>query len=108
ASSRNKSDAWLLVKFLASERTMRDFAEGGGTNVPGRASVALSPSFLENSPPGSEYLYEAYDYATPVPSPEQGTAVQRDVEDTWQQILVGNLTPEEGMHMLDENLRASL
>lgn len=107
-TSTNKADAWRLVKFLASERTMRTFAEGGGTNVPGRKSVARSPAFLNDSPRGSEYLYEAYDYATPVPSPEQGTAVQRDVEDTWQQILVGNLSPEEGMHLLDENLRASV
>jgi multiple sugar transport system substrate-binding protein len=105
-TSRNKDDAWELVKFLISSEASAAFAQIGGTIVPARRSVAHSDAFLANSPPGTATLYDSLEDATPIPSPAQGAIMQRDVEDAWQQILVGNIGPADGMQMLQTQLES--
>ncbi len=53
-------------------------------------------------------LYEALDYATPVPGPDQGSIIQQDVEDTFAQILVGNLEAEAGLNDLNSKIQSNL
>lgn len=96
-SSKHKDDAWTFIKFLVSEEGVRYFANIGGTIVPARKSVAESDAYLENSPPGTEFLYEALSYGTPIPAPDKGAQIQQVIEDTWKQILVGNITAEKGL-----------
>ncbi len=95
-ASENKEAAWTFTKFLISEEGSAFFAELGGTIVPARRSIAEGEAFLANSPVGTELLYDALSYATPIPSPDRGAEVQAAIEDAWQQMLVGNATPEEG------------
>jgi multiple sugar transport system substrate-binding protein len=53
-------------------------------------------------------LYEALDYATPIPSPDAGNIIEQDIIDTFTQILAGNTTPEEGLTALDQQIESNL
>lgn len=103
-SSKHKDDAWTFVKFLVSEEGVKYFANIGGTIVPARKSVAESDDFLGNSPDGTKYLYEALSYGTPIPAPDKGAQIQQVIEDTWKQILVGNVAAEKGLRKAQQKL----
>ena len=106
--TQNKEAAWTFLKFLASKEASVYFAEQGGTIVPGRRSVANSDSYLANAPAGSIKLYEALDYATPIPSPDKGNVVQSAIQDAFLQILTGAVAPEEGLNALNEEIQGNL
>ncbi|MGA8117796.1 MAG: sugar ABC transporter substrate-binding protein [Actinocatenispora sp.] len=103
-ASTKKKDAWTFVKFLISKEGSAYFAELGGTIVPARRSVATSDDFLNDSPTGTDQLYKALDYGTPIPSPNQGASIQKAIEDTWQQILVGNAKAPAAMRKAQAKL----
>jgi multiple sugar transport system substrate-binding protein len=107
-ASQNKEAAWAFVKFITSKEASIFFEQNGGTIVPPRKSVALSDAFLANAPAGSEKLYAALDYATPIPSPDKGNIIQKDIEDTWAQMLAGNVSVEQGLAQLDQKVKANL
>lgn len=107
-ASENKDAAWEFVKFLASEEAQRIEVEQGGPTVPPRQSLATSEAFLENAPEGMSKLYEALDYATPIPSPRAGNVIEQDIIDTFTQILAGNAEPEEALQQLDQQIQANL
>lgn len=107
-ASENKDAAWEFVKFLASEEAQRIEVEQGGPTVPPRQSLATSEAFLANAPEGMSKLYEALDYATPIPSPDEGNIIEQDIIDTFTQILAGNAEPEEALATLDQQIQASL
>jgi multiple sugar transport system substrate-binding protein len=106
--TQNKEAAWTFVKFLASREASVFFAEKGGTIVPGRRSVANSDAYLANAPEGSLKLYEALDYATPIPSPDRGNVVQSAIQDAFLQILTGAVSPEDGLNALNEQIQGDL
>ena len=96
-ASKKKDDAWTFIKFLISKEGSSTFAQLGGTIVPARKSIANSQSFLEDAPKGTEYLYQALSYATPIPSPDKGAAIQKAIEDGWKQVLTGNAAPADAL-----------
>jgi multiple sugar transport system substrate-binding protein len=106
--SQNKEAAWAFVKFIASERASKYFARQGGTIVPPRKSVAMSDAFLANAPEGSIKLYEALDYSTPIPSPEEGSVIEREIIDTFTQILAGNVETKAALEELDQKIQSEL
>lgn len=106
--TKNREAAWAFVKFIASKEASVYFAQQGGTIVPGRKSVANSDAYLANAPAGSIKLYEALEYATPIPSPDKGNVVQKAIEDAFKQILVGNVTPEDGLNALKTTIQGNL
>lgn len=106
--SQNKEAAWAFVKFIASEKASEYFARQGGTIVPPRKSVAMSDAFLANAPEGSEKLYEALDYSTPIPSPEEGSVIEREIIDTFTQILAGSVDTEAALQELDQKIQSEL
>jgi multiple sugar transport system substrate-binding protein len=106
--SKNKEAAWAFVKFLASTTAQEIEVGQGGPTVPPRQSMATSDAFLANSPEGMNKLYEALDYATPIPSPDAGNIIEQDIIDTFTQILAGNTTPEEGLTALDQQIESNL
>lgn len=106
--TEQKEAAWAWVKFAASKQASEYFATQGGTIVPGRRSVANSEAFLSDAPEGSFKLYEALDYATPIPSPDKGSIVQKDIEDAFKQILTGNVAPDEALNELNEKITENL
>ncbi|GHO96887.1 sugar ABC transporter substrate-binding protein [Reticulibacter mediterranei] len=107
-ASKNKEAAWAFVKFITSKKASEYFSQQGGTIVPPRKSVATSDVFLANAPAGSEKLYEALEYSTPIPSPDKGNLVQKDIEDTWKQLLSGNVPVEQALAQLDQKIQANL
>src|SRR5699024_5360693 len=82
-ASENKEAAWEFVKFLASSEAQTLEVEQGGPTVPPRQSLAESDAFLGNAPDGMFKLYEALDYATPIPSPDAGNLIEQDIIDTF-------------------------
>lgn len=106
--TQNKEAAWTFVKFLASKEASVYFAEQGGTIVPGRKSVANSDAYLTDAPEGSLKLYEALEYATPVPAPDKGNVVQSAIQDAFLQILTGAVAPDEGLNALNDEIQSNL
>ncbi|HEX3301527.1 MAG TPA: sugar ABC transporter substrate-binding protein [Thermomicrobiales bacterium] len=106
--TKNKEAAWTFLKFLASKEASVYFAEQGGTIVPGRKSVANSDSYLANAPEGSLKLYDALEYATPIPSPDKGNVVQSAIQDAFLQVLTGAVEPEEGLNALNDEIQSNL
>lgn len=87
--SENKEAAWTFIKFLMSKEAGTYFAQIGGTIVPARASVANSPAFTDNAPEGTVRLSEAMEFATPIPSIDQGAEAQKTIEEAWGTIIAG-------------------
>lgn len=108
AASENKEAAWEFVKFLASREAQEIEVQQGGPTVPPRRSLANSEAFLNNAPEGMTKLYEALDYATPIPSPRAGNVIEQDIIDTFTQILAGNAEPEEALQQLDQEIQSNL
>lgn len=106
--TKNKEAAWTFLKFLASKEAGVYFAEQGGTIVPARKSIANSDSYLTNAPAGSLKLYDALEYATPIPSPDKGNIVQSAIQDAFLQILTGAVAPKEGLDALNDQITGSL
>jgi multiple sugar transport system substrate-binding protein len=88
-SSNNQEAAWTFIKWLMSVQAGRFYAGAGGTNVPALNSVATSSVFLQNAPKGSTLLPGAIGYATPIPSPAQGSAVQQAITTGWKNAITG-------------------
>jgi multiple sugar transport system substrate-binding protein len=103
-STENREAAWALSKFYAGPTA----AEYVQFQVPAQRSVAESEAYLSAAPEGIEVLYAALDYATPVPGPDQGSIIQQDIEDTFAQILIGNLEPEAGLNDLNAKIQSNL
>lgn len=106
--SQNKEAAWAFVKFIASKKASEYFARKGGTIVPPRKSVALSQAFLSDSPQGSAELYKSLDYATPIPSPNQGSVFEKDIINTTTEILAGSENPEKALKQLNGKMQSAL
>ena len=107
-SSQNKDTAWAFIKYLTTPEAGKAFAKVGGTNIPARKSIALSNAFLDGAPEGSDLLYKAAEYATPVPSPDRGAESQQAVEQTWLKILTGRVSAEAGLKQLSTTLSGLL
>lgn len=107
AESENKEAAWALVKFLASREASVLIARAGTVSPP-RESVGRSEAYLSNAPEGSEKFYDALDYATPIPSPDAGSVVEREIVDTFTQILAGNADTEQALEELNTQIQSEL
>lgn len=104
SSTENREAAWALAKYFTS----KDAAEFLQYEVSARKSVALDPAFLETMPSGFSTFYTALDYATPVPGTDNGALIQHDIEETFDQILIGNLEPEAALADLNDKITDNL
>jgi multiple sugar transport system substrate-binding protein len=108
AASNSKDEAWEFVKYSISEAFQANEAvpiEGG---MPMRMSIANSQSFLKSLPPGAEYFTAALSYATPVVGVTNASAVEADIDSTWQQILSGAISPSAGLAQLENKANGEL
>lgn len=103
-STQNREAAWALSKFYASPEAAKYLQY----QVPAQRSVAEGEEYISAGPEGIESLWAALDYATPVPGPDQGSIIQQDIEDTFAQILIGNLEPEAGLNDLNAKIQSNL
>lgn len=104
ASTQNREAAWALSKYFAS----KDAAKFLKYEVSARKSVAKDPELIASMPPGIATFYDALDYATPVPGTDNGAVIQHDIEDTFEQILLGNLDAEAALADLDSKITDNL
>ncbi|HEX4203338.1 MAG TPA: extracellular solute-binding protein [Ktedonobacteraceae bacterium] len=107
-ASQNKEAAWAFVKFITSKAASQYFASQGGTIVPPRRSVATSDAFLSNAPQGSENLYKALSYGSPLPAPDKENVIELAIDNVSAQILTGNVSVQQGLAQLDQQIKAAL
>ncbi len=103
-STENLEAAWALSKFYASAEAAKNLQ----FQTAAQRSIAKSDEYLNAGPEGIGFLYDALDFATPVPGPDQGSIIQQDIEDTFAQILVGNLEPEAALNDLNLKIQSNL
>lgn len=99
----NPEAAWEFIKSMLSPEMQRTIGE---QRVNGAIPVLNSAvdSAVEVNPEGYRYLFDALDYATPVPGPSAAALVQQSTVETYTNILTGSVSPEEGMAALQEKL----
>lgn len=107
-ASQNKEAAWAFVKFITSKEASQFFASQGGTIVPPRRSVATSDAFLSNAPQGSDKLYAALSYATPLPAPNKENVIELAIDKSLSQILTGNVSVSQGLTQLNQQIQSNL
>ena len=83
-ATRKPDEAWKLVKYLASKRSIEAFTESG-LIVPSRPDVAHSPAFLAGKPASSQVFLDAIPSGRP-----QRVPIAYD-EIVWE--LIDNLGP---------------
>jgi len=105
--SENKEAAWAFVKFMTTPEASEAIAVLG-TEVPPRREAIESEVFLKNSPEGMGIFFEAVDYATPVPGPDNGSIIETAIGDSYGQILVGNVEVEQGLNDLNATIQSNL
>jgi multiple sugar transport system substrate-binding protein len=104
-ASKNKPAAWEFVKYM-TEPSVSEYISSRGVTLPLSAEAA-KPA-IKKGPPGAQHLYDALDYATPVPSPDNNAVIQKSIEDTFGQILAGNVSPADGLNKLNDDIQAQL
>jgi multiple sugar transport system substrate-binding protein len=104
-ASKNKPAAWELVKYM-TDPGVSEFISTKGVTLPLSKDVAAKA--LKQGPPGAQHLYDALEYATPVPSPDNNAVIQQSIEDTFGQILAGNVSPTDGLNKLNSEIQGKL
>lgn len=108
-SSENQEAGWQFIKFLCSKQAQDFIGETAFANViPARRSSGTGQATLADSPEGSNVLYEALEYGTPVPGADQGALVQQTVQDAFTQVLAGNVTAEQAAADANKIIAAAL
>ncbi len=102
--SKNKDDAWILIKYLISKEFGATITTGGGGAVPARISDSGSKAFLENAPQGTDLLVELLKVATPVPAPNRGAEIQKVIEEAWLAGISGNKEPQAALTEANDKL----
>ena len=107
--AKNKEGAWEFVKFRRGKKATKLFAELGRHD---RASPAVgrpgARRSYANAPEGTNKLYDALEYSTPIPSPDKGNVIEQNIIDSFEQILVGNTQPEQGLQELDKKIQSNI
>ena len=107
-ASKNQEQAWTFLKWMMSKDASVFYASVGGTNVPALLEVAKSDVFLKNAPQGTELIATAIDYATPIPSPDQGAKVQTEVTKGWQAAITGTKPIADALSAANTAIQALL
>lgn len=107
-ASKRVEDAWTFMKWMMSKEASEFYASVGGTNVPALTEVAKSQAFLSNAPKGTELIATAIDYATPIPSPDQGAKVQTEITKGWQAAITGTKPVQAALDAANQAIQALL
>jgi len=108
--SQNKELAWEFIKYMLSTPVQETFARtafvGGAQSI--RRSVATGPIARAAGPTGYANLYDALEYATIVEGITQYNTLETNVDNMYQQILVGNVSPASGLQQLSASIQPIL
>jgi multiple sugar transport system substrate-binding protein len=105
-ASKNKEAAWTFIKFMTSKSTNKYISERGVTLPLAKSSAFSGP--IDQGPAGAHYVYDALDYATPVPSPDKNAVIQQQIENTFSDILAGNADPASALRQLNSKIQSNL
>jgi ABC-type glycerol-3-phosphate transport system substrate-binding protein len=107
--SKDKKDAWTLIKFLISKKA-NDIQASSATvsAVPARTSAATSAAFTDNAPQGQQVLVDAVSYATPIPSPDRGPESEKIILEAWLSAITGASSPKDALTAANKKLNALL
>lgn len=100
--STKADQAWNFVKWLISSEGQSKMITLGAQPV--RVSTQNSPEYLAKLPDGGQHLDEALNYAHLVVGVEQGGEIGAAIQDSWNQMLLGNVSPEDGLAELSSNI----
>jgi len=106
-ASRNKEAAWAFAKFMTTKNVSYYISSHGNT-LPLRRSVARMHGILDAGPKGSHYVYDILPRATVTPSPSKGSIIQTDLENTFAQILAGNVDIAKALRQLNQRMQSNL
>jgi multiple sugar transport system substrate-binding protein len=104
-ASHNKEAAWTLAKYMTSVEAMTYIGTRGIT-LPLRRSIVGHA--LKQGPKGGINLYRVLEHATPTPSPNKAAVIQTDIEDTFGQILTGNVKAADALPALNKRIQANV
>ena len=108
--SQNKDVAWEFIKYMLSAPVQQTFAQtafvGGAQSI--RRSIATGPAARAAGPTGYADLYDALEYATLVEGITQYNTLETNVDNVYQQILVGNVSPAAGLQQLSGSIQSIL
>lgn len=108
-NSENKEAAWAFIKFLCAKETQDFIGETAFADViPARRSSGTGSPSLKNSPTGTEELYKALSYGTPVPGADKGVLIQQTVQDTFKQVLTGNVDAKAAVQSANKIIENAL
>lgn len=103
-STKNKDALWEFIKYTVSEEFQAGPVVNFGGDMPIRQSIARSPSFLKNFPPGTENFSNELAYSTMIVGVPNGSAVENEISTTWTQIMTGATSPANGMKSMQDNI----
>lgn len=107
-ASQNKEAAWAFAKFMTSQEANTYLVQNGGTGVPLSKTIVNSSAFLDNTPKGMDKLYPALQYGTLLPAPNKENVMELAIDNVSSQVLTGNVSPQQGMSQLDQQITAAL
>lgn len=107
-STEHPDEAWLLLKFLASETSYRLRDEGGQT-VPPMHSLAVSNFFLGSTPPENNRAFiEVMDYGEPIPLHPKWPDINAVVHPQIVRVFRGETTAQIAMSEVSHQVTAIL
>jgi len=105
--TQNPEAAWALIKFMLTPEMQDQIGEKRINSALPVLGTSIEHALATN-PEGYQYLYEALDYATPVPGPDAAVLVQQATTEIYTNILTGNVAPDSGMNDLDQRISDAL
>jgi ABC-type glycerol-3-phosphate transport system substrate-binding protein len=100
--STKADQAWHFIKWLASPEGQSKILTLGAQPV--RTSIQNSQEYRDQLPDGGEYLDQALGYAHLIVGVEQGGEIGTAIQDSWNQMLLGNASPEDGLADLSSTI----
>ncbi len=109
AHSANKQVAWDILKYIVSPRGQSKIVELG-LATPIHRDVATSPVFLEDAPPSRMEMVEALAYTLPRGGDDSLVwgRIRGQYTSMLRRILAGEISPFEGMTMIQQQYEAAL
>ena len=97
ADTANQEAAWAVMKEITSAESMAKVAELG-TNIPARTDQEALDAFLQSTPPENNQAFlDGVEYAVAEAPVWEGNWADfsAEVQSLWDQMIAGQITPEE-------------
>jgi multiple sugar transport system substrate-binding protein len=100
-SSKNKKALWEFIKFTISQEFQQSDVVPFSGGMPIRQSAGTTVA--ATLPPGADNFISELAYSTMIVGVPNGSAVENEISNVWEQILTGAVTPAAGMATMQDN-----